>query len=233
MTFTVVARCPDTKALGICLATSPLGVASRCPHVRSGVAAISSQCHTNWRLGLIGLDLAAHGLDPDQILTALRGYDPHFDYRQVGIVTIDGAAAAYSPSKGAAHTGHKIGDGFVAMGNGLAGPQVVEAMHDGFLANAGVDLAERLLRAIEAGYAAGGEPVGQQSAGLIVSMPDCERPLVDLRIDMASPLPKDGGDAVKDLRRVFDAFKPLVPYYADFWLDNPEISYTQWQSRAA
>ena len=208
-------------------------MASRCPHVRSGVAAISSQCHTNWRLGLIGLDLASNGLTPDQILTALRGYDPHFDYRQVGIVTIDGAAAAHSPQKGAAYTGHKVGDGFVAMGNGLAGSQVVDAIYDGFVANADQEFAERLVRSIEAGYAAGGEPIGQQSAGLIVAGPDCERPLVDLRVDMASPLPKDGGDAVKDLRRVFDAFKPLIPYYADYWLDHPDVSYREWQDRAA
>ena len=224
MTFTVVARDPDTKALGICLATSPLGVASRCPHVRRGVAAISSQCHSNWRLGLIGLDLAERGLTPDQVMAALHSYDPHFDdYRQVGIVSADGTAAAYSPAKGKAYTGHKVGAGFLAMGNGLAGPQVIEAIYHAFAANTGEPLPERLLRAVEAGYAAGGEPVGQKSAGLIVTSPDYDRPLVDLRIDMANPVPADGGDAVKDLRRVFDAYKALIPYYADFWLDNPDV----------
>jgi uncharacterized Ntn-hydrolase superfamily protein len=78
--------------------------------------------------------------------------------------------------------------------------------------------------AIEAGFAAGGEPIGQKSAGLLVSAPEYDRPLVDLRIDMASPLPSEGGDAVRDLRRVFDAYKPLIPYYADYWLDHPEVS---------
>ncbi|MBS7700995.1 MULTISPECIES: DUF1028 domain-containing protein [unclassified Chelatococcus] len=234
MTFTIVARDPDTRQLGICLATSPLGVASRCPHVRGGVAAISSQCHSNWRLGHIGLDLAARGLSPDEILRLLASYDPHFHaYRQVGIVTVDGAAAAHSPPKGAAWTGHRVGTGFVAMGNGLAGPQVVDAIHDTFASDTGIDFAERLVRAIEAGYAAGGEPKGQASAGLVVSAPGCERPLVDLRIDMANPLPKDGGDAVRDLRRAFDAYKPLIPYYADYWLDHPEVSYTEWQEKAA
>lgn len=233
MTFTVVARDPETKALGVCLATSPLGVASRCPHVRRGVAAISSQCHSNWRLGLIGLDMAERGLSPDQIISALRSYDPHFDdYRQFGIVTPDGAVAAHSPAKGKAYTGHKLGDGFVAMGNGLAGPEVVEAIHAGFAANADAAFPERLLRAIEAGFAAGGEPVGQKSAGLIVTSPDYDRPLVDLRIDMASPLPAEGGDAVRDLRRVFDAYKGLIPYYADYWLDNPAVKADQYLERA-
>jgi uncharacterized Ntn-hydrolase superfamily protein len=234
MTFTIVARCPDTKRLGVCLATSALGVASRCPHVRRGVAAISSQCHSNWRLGLLGLDLAASGVPPVAILDALRATDPYFDdYRQVGIVTIDGAVAAHSPPKGKAYTGHRAGDGFVAMGNNIAGAQVVDAIHDAYRANAGQDFPERLLRCIEAGYAAGGETAGQASAGLLVTAPDTDRPLVDLRIDMASPLPAEGGDAVKDLRRVFDSFGPLVPYYADYWLDHPEVGTEAWRARLA
>jgi uncharacterized Ntn-hydrolase superfamily protein len=132
--------------------------------------------------------------------------------------------AAHSPGKGKDFTGHKLGDGFVAMGNGLAGRQVVDAIHDSFGGSAGLPLPERLVLAIEAGFAAGGEPIGQTSAGLLVSSPAYDRPLVDLRIDMANPLPSEGGDAVRDLRRVFDAYKPLIPYYAEYWLDHPEVS---------
>lgn len=228
MTFTIVARCPDTELLGICLATSPLGVASRCPHVRGGVAAISSQCHSDWRHGLTGLDLAARGWSPEDILGAIRQKDPFFDYRQIGIVAADGRAAAHSPSKGAAWTGHRVGEGFVAMGNGLVGPQVADAIYDSFAASGGIAFSERLVRAIEAGAAAGGEAIGHRSAGLIVSQKGIDRPLIDLRVDMANPLPEQGGDAVRDLRRAFDAYAPLAPYYADHWLDNPEISYSQY-----
>jgi len=224
MTFTIVARCPETELLGVCLATSPLAVSSRCPHVRGGVAAISSQCHSDWRHGLVGLELAAKGWSPDQILAALKQRDPFFDYRQIGIVTADGAAAAHSPSKGKAYTGHRVGGGFVAMGNGLAGPQVVDAIHDSFAAADAVPFAERLVRAIEAGFAAGGEAIGQKSSGLVVCAPGVQRPLIDIRVDMANPLPADGGDAVRDLRRVFDAYEKLAPYYADHWLDHPEVS---------
>lgn len=234
MTFTIVARCPESAQLGICLATSPLGVASRCPHVRPGVAAISSQCHSNWRLAHIGLDLAGNGLSPSQIVTALRSYDPHFDeFRQVGIVLADGAVAAHSPSLGKAYTGHRTGEGFVAMGNGLRDAGVVDAIYDSFAGSGGLAFADRLVRAIEAGFEAGGEPVGQLSAGLIVCAPDARRPLVDLRIDMAYPGPEEGGDAVKDLRRVFDAYRPLIPYYADFWLDNPTVKWADFIARAA
>jgi uncharacterized Ntn-hydrolase superfamily protein len=234
MTFTVVARCPESGALGVCLATSALGVASRCPQVRRGVAAISSQCFSNWRLGLIGLDLAGRGLTPAAILDALRSCDPYFDdYRQVGIVTVDGAVAAHSPPKGKAYTGHRTGDGFIAMGNNIAGPGVVDAIHDAYLANADQSFPERLVRSIEAGYAAGGEIAGQASAGLLVSAADTDRPLVDLRVDMANPLPAQGGDAVRDLRRVFDAFKALIPYYAGYWLDHPEVGTEAWLARQA
>ncbi len=116
MTFTVVARSAEDGALGICLATGPWGVASRCPHVRGGVAAISSQCHSNPKLGRIGLDLAQNGMTPAEILTALRNYDPHFEYRQVGIVTNAGEVGVHSGANGKDYTGHKLGDGFVTMG---------------------------------------------------------------------------------------------------------------------
>jgi uncharacterized Ntn-hydrolase superfamily protein len=233
MTFTIIARCPDTLHLGVCLATSPLGVSSRCPHVRGGVAAISSQCHSDWRHGLAGLELAGKGWSPEQILAALAQRDAYFDYRQIGIVTADGRAAAHSPSKGASYTGHRVGEGFVAMGNGLAGAQVVDAIHDSFAAQKRVSFAERLVRAIEAGFAAGGEPIGQKSSGLIVCAPDVERPLIDIRVDMANPLPADGGDAVRDLRRVFDAYEKLAPYYGDYWLDRPQVSATDYLDRFA
>lgn len=233
MTFTIVARCPETDLLGVCLATSPLGVASRCPHVRGGVAAISSQCHSDWRHGLTGLDLAARGWSPDDILGAIRQKDRFYDYRQIGIVTADGRAAAHSPSKGAAWTGHRVGEGFVAMGNGLVGPGVVDAIYDSFAGGSGVPFRERLMQAIEAGGAAGGEPIGHRSAGIIVSAPGVERPLIDLRVDMANPLPEEGGDAIRDLRRAFNAYEPLVPYYADHWLDNPEISYRDYLAMSA
>jgi uncharacterized Ntn-hydrolase superfamily protein len=213
MTFTVVARDPETKALGICLATSPLAVASRCPHMRGGVAAISSQCHSNPNLGMIGLDLAQNRLKPDQILNVLRSHDPYFDTRQVGIVTIDGDVGVHSGPKGKDFTGHRVGEGVVVMGNGLAGPQVVEAMYEAYAANGAEEFEERL------------------SAGMIVAMPG-RRPRTDLRVDMASPPPKEGGDAVKDLRRVFDAYRKLIPYYSDYWPDHPEVQWTEWLARA-
>lgn len=233
MTFTVVARCPETRALGVCLATSPYFVASRCPHVRSRVAAVSSQSHSNWRLALMGLDMVAQGLPGARILDALAGYDAHFAYRQVGIVPLEGPVAVHTGDRCGAWAGHKHGEDFITMGNGLAGPQVVAAMHDAFEDNAGEAFEERLLRTLEAGFGAGGEPIGQRSAGLIVADPSAPRPRTDLRIDKVAVPPEEGGDAVKELRQLYDTFQPLMPYYADYWLENPEVKWQDWVARQA
>ena len=234
MTYTVVACDPETKALGVCLATSPLAVAARCPLVRGGVAAISSQCHSDWRLAYRGMEMAEAGASPDDILKTLESEDRFFrEYRQFGIVLPDGRLAVHSPSKGKDWTGHLTGDGFITMGNHLAGPQVVEAMHATYIAETKVPFEERLLRTLEAGFAAGGETVGQLSAGIIVAEPGVKRPRTELRIDMANPPPTEGGDAVRDLRRVFNAYFPLVPYYAKDWLDNPQLERSKYLEEQA
>jgi uncharacterized Ntn-hydrolase superfamily protein len=233
MTFTVVARCPETKTLGICLATSPYGVASRCPHVRSGVGAISSQSHSNWKLALLGLDMVENRLPSAKILELLAAYDAHFAYRQVGIVPLEGPVAVHTGTKCGAWAGHKHGRDFITMGNGLAGPQVVDAMYEAYQDNVGEDFEERLVRTVEAGYGAGGEPIGQRSAGLIVADTSATRPRTDLRIDMAAVPPEEGGDAVKELRKLFDNFKDLIPYYAGYWLENPEVMWKEWLAKKA
>lgn len=227
MTFTVIARDPADDAVGICLATSPFGVASRCPHIQGGVGAISSQCHSNPRLGQIGLCLLRNGVAPADAIEVLRASDENFEYRQVGIVTPDGALAVHSGRHGKAYTGHKTGEGFLVMGNGLKDGGVIEAMYEGFLQASGESFEERLMRTIEAGYQAGGEPIGQRSAGMIVAAPS-GHPRVRLQVDAVPVLPEDGGDAVLELRRVFDIYKPLIPYYSDYWPTHPQVHWTEW-----
>lgn len=232
MTYTVIARDPSDNAVGICIATSPFGVASRCPHVRPGVAAMSSQCHTNPKLGVIGLDLLANGVVPQKVLSALKDYDEYFEYRQIGIVTVTGALAVHSGKYGKDYTGHITGENFIVMGNGLASRAVVEAMDEAYRGNSGEMFEERLMRTIEAGFHAGGEPIGQRSSGMIVAAPN-ERPRIDIRVDVTPTMPEDGGDAVVELRRVFDHYKPLIPYYSDFWPHNPTVQWGDWLKRSA
>lgn len=224
MTFSIVACDRSNGQLGVALASSGLATGSRCPHVRAGVAAITSQCHSDWRLGARALVLAQQGQSPETILATLRESDPHFHYRQVGVVLAGGDVAACSPTIGhGACNAHLLGDGFAVLGNNIVGTTVLEEMRCAFEARGSDDLAQSLLGALEAGFAAGGEAEGQQSACLIVTEPDCERPLVDLRVEMAERDRLAGRDAVFDLRRVFDAYRPLANYYAQVWPDHPDV----------
>jgi uncharacterized Ntn-hydrolase superfamily protein len=223
-TFTVIGRCEKTGAIGVCLASSPLTVASRCPYFEGDLAAVSTQCFTNPTLGPIMLGLLRAGYTPKQTIEALRVKDEHFEWRQIGIVTLAGETAVHSGENGKPFTGHVTGDGYICMGNNLVGPHVIEAMAKAFTANAGELLEERLMRALEAGSKAGGEPKGQLSAGIMVGDASQRRPRTDLRVEMANPTPKEGGDAVRDLRRVVDAFKPMIRYY-QVWHTDPTMQY--------
>ena len=221
MTFTAIARDPESRALGICLATSPLAVASRCPYVVGSLAAVSSQCYTNPKLGLLALDLLRSNLSPELVLKHLELHDEWYEWRQIGIVTINGEIAVHSPKNGAAYTGHIVGDNFICMGNGLSGRKVIEAMAAKFESTTATIFEERLLETLEAGGDAGGEPIGQASSALIVAADGGRRPRTDLRVDMANPLPRNGGNAITNLRHVFAQYAPLIDYYTDFWPANP------------
>jgi uncharacterized Ntn-hydrolase superfamily protein len=224
MTFTIVAHDPTTGTVGLCQGTSAMGVASRCTHVRSGVAAIGSQSHSDWRIGRRALDLAESGLDPAAIIGALRTTDAHFDYRQVGIVTVDGRVAVHTGPSCGPYAAHLTGDGFAVMGNLLVGQQVLDAMRASYEGSGASAFPERLLLAVEAGLDAGGEGVQHLSSTIVVAGPRSPRPLLDLRVDVA-PV---GGDAIPELRRIFDEFAPLTDYYADYWLDHPEVTPERW-----
>ena len=224
MTFTIVARDQETGLVGLCQGTSAMGVASRCTHVRSGVAAIASQSHSDWRLGMRALDLAASGLHPAVIIGALRTTDDHFDHRQLGIVTPEGRVAVHTGPSCGPYAADRAGDGFAVLGNLLVGPQVLDAMVADFEGSDDRGFPERLLLAVEAGLAAGGEGVQHLSSTIVVAGPRSPRPLLDLRVDVAPA----GSDAITDLRRIFDDFAPLIDYYADYWLDHPEVTPERW-----
>lgn len=227
MTFTVVAADPGTGLVGLCQGTSAMGVASRCTHVRSGVAAVASQSHSDWRLGMRALALVGTGLDPEVTIGALATTDAHFGHRQLGVVTPDGRVAAHTGPACGPYASHRTGEGYAVLGNLLVGQEVLDAMAETFEAGAQGDASafpDRLLRTVEAGLAAGGEGVVHLSSTVVVAGPASPRPLLDLRVDVA-PV---GGDAIVELRRIFDEFAPLVDYYADYWLDHPDVTPEQW-----
>ena len=222
-TFSLVGRCARTGMLGVAVATSEMAVGSRCIHVAPGVGAVVSQASTNPRLGFLALNLMRAGYSALKALEEIAASDTHVERRQLGCLDASGHAAGRTGAGNRPWAGHRAGPNVVAAANAVVGEGVVEAMFTTFEAEPARPLWERLLAALEAGKAAGGQPDGEQSAGLYVV--DREPfAVVDLRVDL-HPEP------VRELRRLADRYFPLVAYYslrpynpdlpgADDWLRN-------------
>jgi uncharacterized Ntn-hydrolase superfamily protein len=204
-TFTIVGRCARTGRLGIATATRSLAVGARVCHVRPHLGAVAIMAIADARLGHVALRLLELGLKAPAVVEELARTDPFAEYRQLAVVDDDGFAAARTGKMNRAWAGHHVGKDYVALGNVLVGEHVAKAMEGTFSANAGEDLEERLLRSLEAGRDAGGQHGGQRSAALLVyeSKPFAH---VDLRVDVHD-------EPVGELRRVFNVYRPTIPYY--------------------
>jgi uncharacterized Ntn-hydrolase superfamily protein len=204
-TFSVVARCPFTGQLGVAVSSAVPAVGSICPFVRSDVGAVSTQSWVNPYLALEALRLIETGLSAQQALDAALAGDEAKDLRQVGLVDHRGNAAAWSGARCTPWFGDRIGDQFSVQGNMLTGSAVIAAMADAMCASEGLELAERLVRALEAGESAGGDKRGRQSAALRVHERE-EYPLLDLRVD-------EHAYPVAELRRIYGiASLQLLPF---------------------
>ena len=212
MTYTIIARCEETKRLGIGIATYSLAVGGYCPFFSRGVAALSTQAFANPALGPLALaSLDACG-SPAQVMSDLAAADPGFEYRQVAILALNGPVAMHTGINCRRWAGHETGNGFAAFGNVLAGASIVTAITQAFQDNAGQGLAERILGALEAGRDAGGQAgvdgthLAERSAALMLKGEDINRD-IDLRVDLHD-------DAVTELRRVYAGYVPYIDYYA-------------------
>ena len=204
-TFSLIGRCERTGMLGIAIATSEMAVGSRCIHVAPGVGAVVTQASTNPRLGHLGLNLLRAGYSAPHALEELAANDQFVERRQLGCLDVSGLAAARTGSGNKAWAGHRLDHNVVVAANAVVSAEVADAMFRAFQESADLALWERLLRSLEAGKAAGGQPNGEVSGGLFVV--DREPfAMVDLRVDL-HPEP------VAELRRLADAYFPLVPYY--------------------
>jgi uncharacterized Ntn-hydrolase superfamily protein len=191
--------------------SSSPAVAARCVHLRPGVGGASSQNITDPRLGVALLDALESGLDPRAALDALETAAPeHLQHRQLTVLSPDGRAAAYSGSGSLGTHHHVVGDGVVAAGNMLAGTEVVEEVVRAFAASSG-ELEQRLLMALEAGLAAGGEEGPLHSAGLSV-VRDQEWRVTDLRVDWHE-------EPVAELARLLEVWMPQRDDYVTRALD--------------
>ena len=181
------------------VASRVLAVGAVVPYAQGGVGAVATQAFANTTYGPKGLALLRKGLTPEQVLKRLLAEDKDREQRQVGIVDAKGRAAAFTGKKCLPWAGHLVGKGYTVQGNILAGEQVVKAMAQAFESTKG-ELAERLMAALEAGEAAGGDARGKQSAALLVvrkggGYGGFDDRYIDLRVD-------DHPEPVKELRRL-------------------------------
>ena len=204
-TFSIVARDRASGMFGVAASTRLPAVGVLVPYARAGVGAIATQARTNPLLGYDGLDLLQRGYDAEETLKILLGSDPEPEKRQVGIVDSQGRSAAHTGAEADPWRGHVTGDGYAVTGNLVAGEEVVLAMAAAFEASEGEILPERLVRALEAGQAAGGDKRGKQSAAT-TTMKEQPYPYVDLRVD-------EHPEPIAELRRIYEVFKvQMLPF---------------------
>ncbi|TAM90339.1 MAG: DUF1028 domain-containing protein [Jatrophihabitans sp.] len=168
VTFSIVARSDDGTSWGVAVASKFLAVGNAVPAARAGAGALATQAGANVSWKHSGLELLARGTPAGETLRLLVDADPGRAERQLGVVDAAGAAATYTGSGCLAWAGGLAETGVAIQGNILAGPQVVEAMKDAWDASGQNPLARRLLAALAAGDAAGGDRRGRQSAALLV-----------------------------------------------------------------
>src|SRR5579871_3089091 len=206
MTFSLVARCGATGMFGVAVTSSSPCVAARCGNwARAGIGAIATQNVTDPRLGHLGLALLAQGYSARAALARMIEGGAYPEYRQLTVVDQDGRTAHHSGAKTLGRHAAAEGAGCVAAGNLLADPGVPAAMVKAYAAEASAHLAERLMRALEAGLAAGGEDSPVRSAGLYV----VDRqvwPICDLRVDWHD-------DPIAELRRVWAVYQLQMADY--------------------
>jgi uncharacterized Ntn-hydrolase superfamily protein len=174
-TFSIVGVDPETGEAGAAVTTRNACVGNGVPWVRVGVGAVATQASTRTQYGHELLDMIDGGMSPSEALAAALATDENAESRQVGVITLDGRSAQHTGSRPGPWAGHRSGPNYATQGNVLVGPEVLEAVATSFEATAGsgLHLADRLIAAMEAGQAAGGDRRSgrMQSAAVVVADP--------------------------------------------------------------
>ncbi|MFN8375491.1 MAG: DUF1028 domain-containing protein [Anaerolineae bacterium] len=184
-TYSIVARDPQTRQLGVAVQTHQMSVGRSVPWLLPGVGALATQSLTNVHFGPMGLEMLRQGVAAPQVIAALVASDAGANRRQVAVVDVHGGAAAWTGDGCIPEAGHWAGDGFSVQANMMTRPTVIEAMRHAF-EHAEGDLAQRMLAALQAAQAEDGDIRGMQSAALMVvpgENEDDTRRLYDLRVD--------------------------------------------------
>jgi uncharacterized Ntn-hydrolase superfamily protein len=210
MTFSIAARCPQTRMFGVAIASSSPAVAARCAHARAGVGAVATQNITDPSLGPKILERVAGGSSAAEALGQTLHMTPFAAYRQLLVVAAQGPPAMHSGDKALGIVATAAGANCAAAGNLLDNAQVPAAMVSAFEASSG-HCGLRLLQALHAGAAHGGEAGPIHSAGLLV-VHEVSWPIIDLRVDWHDK-------PVDALGRLWDVYEPQIEDYVRRALD--------------
>jgi uncharacterized Ntn-hydrolase superfamily protein len=205
MTWSILAR-DENGLLGVAIASRFFAVGSLCVHSQRGVGALSTQALMNPMYGPAGIEAMERGHGATSTIAMLMASDEGREQRQLHLLPVSGPGAAHTGSACIEWCGHLLLDGLSVAGNMLAGPRVIEATAEAYLASAGQPMAERLLAAMDAGEAAGGDKRGKQAAALRIHGEE-DYLLLDLRVD-------DHAEPLVELRRLYEKsqerFMPFV-----------------------
>ena len=205
MTFSIVARCPDTGQFGMAISSSSPAVAARCVFTRAGVGAVASQNITNPALGSLVLELLELGLSATAAVEAVQASQVYMQYRQLLVVDNQGTSAVHSGKNALGIFTSAAANDVAAGGNLLANDTIPQAMLEGFVDSSG-SLTDRLLISLKAGLEAGGEAGPVHSAGLQVS-DGVPWPVVDLRCDWTDACP------IAEIEAAWRIYKPQLDDY--------------------
>lgn len=206
MTFSISGRCERTGMFGIAVSSSSPSVAARCAHVRAGVGAVSTQNVTDPRLGPKGLDLMATGLSAEAALARLVIEAPNIEYRQLALVDAAGGTASYSGTKTLGTHATARGNNAVAAGNMLTTTDIPQKMVGAFEAAKDRHLGDRLISAMRAAIAAGGEEGPVHSMGLVM-VDKVSWNVADLRVDWTE------GDPIEECAALWERWRGEMDAY--------------------
>lgn len=208
MTWSIIARDSRTGQIGIAVATKFFAVGARVPHIAPKIGGVATQALVNPYYGIDGVRLLREGKAPGEVIATLIAADAGRDSRQLHIMDTDGRIAAYTGRECVDWYGHLEGTGFSIAGNMLAGPQVLDDTAKAYIANAKLPFAQRLIAAMKAGEAAGGDKRGKQSAALLIHGEE-EWSDLDLRVD-------DHADPLAELARLEQVSRERWVHFRQF-----------------
>ena len=205
MTWSIIARDAASGAFGVAIATRFFASGALCPHAQSGVGALATQALVNPHYGKQGLELLRAGVAAPEVVKRLTAPDEGREHRQLHVIDAEGRIGQHTGARCIEWCGAIAGDGYSVAGNMLANERVIRETARAYEASRHRPFAERLIAALEAGEAAGGDKRGKQSAALLVYSTE-EYPELNLRVD-------DHAEPLAELKRLYEkAHERFIPF---------------------